>query len=303
MAKVSVLIPSRNETYQTNLGTTVLQQTVQDVLKKATGDLEVIVTFDGPPFQTLQNDPRLEVIMNDVPVGSKLCINRMAHEAKGDYIFKLDAHCMVAEGFDEVLANNMEDNWVVIPRFYVLNAEEWKWQDDRFYDYFFLPCPFTDKKQFRFQAGGHWKERTQERKDILIDENMKLHGSAFFMSKKFFLESLGELRTDVDESSGEDIDISLKTWLGPWNGKLMVNKKTWYAHMHKGGQRPRGYHMGSEQIKQTYDWIAKYWMSDCWEQRAHDLSWLIERFMPVPTWPENYKEIWTKWKEEHERYP
>ena len=213
------------------------------------------------------------------------------------YLFKLDSHCMLGEGFDEILQQPMEDNWVVIPRFYVLDAENWKWQDNRYYDYFYLPCPLTDKKQFRFQAGGHWKERTQEKKDILLDENMKLHGSAFFLNKKFFLESLGELDSIFDNSSGEDIEISLKTWLGPWNGKLMVNKNTWYAHMHKGGQRPRGYYMGNTQIKNTYDHIAKYWMNNFWNKRKHDLEWLIEKFYPIPTWPSNWQELWNDWKE------
>jgi hypothetical protein len=296
MPKVTVAIPSRNETYVTNFGTTVLQQTVKDVLQKIRGDTEVLVMFDGEPFQELPEDPRLRVFYNKESRGSKPCINDLIQLARGTYFFKLDSHCMMSEGFDEVLSSSMEDDWVVIPRFYVLNAEEWKWQDDRFYDYFYLPCPLTDPKQFRFQAGGHWKQRTKERLDVPIDENMKLHGSCFFMAKEFFIKNIGELSSEIDNCSGEDIEISLKTWLGPWNGKLMVNKNAWQAHMHKGGQRPRGYHMGSEQIKTTYDWIAKYWMGNKWQERKHDLDWLIEKFYPVPTWPENFMELWENWR-------
>jgi glycosyltransferase involved in cell wall biosynthesis len=296
MSKVSILMPSRNETYKTNFGTTVLQQTVQDILQKATGDYELLVMFDGEPYQDLPKHPNLRVFYNKEPIGSKPCINELVKQAKGKYIFKLDSHCMVAEGFDEILQSSMEDNWVVIPRFYVLNAEDWKWQDERFYDYFYLPCPFTDPKQFRFQAGGHWKQRTAERLDIPVDENMKLHGSAFFLGRDFFINNLKELNYEIDNSSGEDIEISLKTWLGPWDGKLMVNKNTWYAHMHKGGQRPRGYPMGNSQIRNTYDWIANYWIGNTWEGREHDLEWLIERFEVVPTWPTNWHDLWDEWK-------
>lgn len=297
MTKVSVLVPSRNEAYQTNLGTTVLQQTIADILQKATGDYEVLVMFDGEPFQELPEHKNLKVYYNQIPKGSKSCINELAYMAEGKYIFKLDSHCMVGEGFDEILQQGIEENWVVTPRFYVLNAEEWKWQDDRFYDYFYLPCPLTDKKQFRFQAGGHWKHRTAERSGISIDENMKLHGSCFFMSRDFFLNCLGDLDASYDDCSGEDIEISLKTWLGPWDGRLMVNKNTWYAHMHKGGQRPRGYYMGASQIYQTYDHIARYWMNNSWKDRKHDLEWLIDKFYPVPTWPENWLELWSEWKQ------
>lgn len=298
MSKVSIIIPSRNATYQINTGETVLVRMIKDIYEKATGDLEVLVTFDGPPYQALPKHSNLRTFNLPEPLGSKHSINLMAKEAKGKYLLKLDAHCMVSEGIDEILQADMEDNWIVTPRFYILNAEEWKWQDERFYDYFYLPCPFTDRKMFRFQAGGHWVERTRERLNIPIDENMKLHGSAFFISKDFFTKSLGGIEQDwMDPSSGEDIELSLKTWLGPWGGKLMVNKNCWYAHMHKGGQRPRGYHLPANQIYSTYSKIANYWMKDSWEGAKYPLSWLVERFMPIPTWPENYMELWKKWKE------
>jgi hypothetical protein len=207
---------------------------------------------------------------------------------------------MVSPGINELLAESMEDNWVVTPRFYVLNAEAWKWQDARFYDYFFLPCPLTDKRMFRFQAGGHWTDRTQKRLNISLDENMKLHGSCFFISKTFFTQSLGGIRENwIDPSSGEDIELSLKTWLGPWGGRLMVNKNCWYAHMHKGGQRPRGWNYPIRQINSTYLQIANYWMRDSWKGQIHKLAWLIEKFWPVPTWPDDWQERWTKWKKEN----
>lgn len=303
MAKVSVIIPSRNETHLVNTGETVLQRTIRDTYEKATGDCEVLVSFDGPPYQTLPPYPNLKTFCLPQSHGLKHNLNLLINEAKGKYIFKLDAHCMVSKGFDEMLQASMEDNWIVTPRFYVLNAEEWKWQDDKFYDYFYLPCPFTDhRKMFRFRAGGHWPERTKERLNIPIDENMKLHGSSFFISKDFFTKKLeGIAQNWIDPSSGEDIEMSLKTWLGPWDGKLMVNKKVWYAHMHKGGQRPRGWDISARQIDRTYLEIAKFWMSDRWTERVHDLSWLIEKFLPIPSWPNNWRELWSNWKEENNK--
>ena len=299
MSKVSIIIPSRNETHPVNTGETVLQRMIRDIYEKATGDFEVLVTFDGPPYQELPKHSNLRTFNLPNPQGLKHCVNLLANEAKGKYLFKLDSHCMVSPGFDEVLQADMENNWVVTPRFYVLNAEEWKWQDERFYDYFYLPCPFTDKKMFRFQAGGHWVERTRERLDTPIDENMKLHGSSFFVTKDFFTKSLGAIDQGwMDPSSGEDIELGLKTWLGPWKGKLMVNKKCWYAHMHKGRQRPRGWNVSGSTIDKTYLQIANYWMKDSWEGHVHPLSWLIEKFWPVPTWPDNWEELYEKWQNE-----
>jgi hypothetical protein len=194
----------------------------------------------------------------------------------------------------------MEDNWIVTPRFYVLNAEEWKWQDERFYDYFFLSCPLTDPRGFRFKAGGHWRSRTLDmlRKFPVLDETMQIHGSGWFVSRDFFLNSLGGMSSIGYDTFGmEPPELCLKTWLGPWGGKVMVNKKTWYSHAHKGAERPRGYYLSSERIRSSYDWTAKYWMGNKWEQRVHDLEWLVDRFWQVPSWPLNWREMWTEWKE------
>lgn len=171
-------------------------------------------------------------------------------------------------------------------------------QGHRFYDYFRLHCPLTDPHGFRFQAGGHWKERTGDRQTVLpVDENMKLHGSSFFMTRAFYWNCLGGLDPTNGAGSwnGEDIEISLKTWLGPWDARLMVNKATWYAHMHRGGQRPREWPVSYNAAIRSARWTATYWMANSWEQRVHDIDWLIDKFWPVPTWPENWKELHSQW--------
>jgi len=297
MSKVSILIAARGEQYKINSGVSVLYRTIQDIYEKATGDFETIVVFDGPPYQDLPEYPNLTVLKNEWS-GTKESINIAARIATGKYLFKIDAHCMLDQGFDEVLQSKIEDNWVVTPRLYILNAEEWKWQDNRFHDYFYLPCPLTDSQGFRFQAGAHWKGRTQERLNITdMDENMKLHGSAWFMSKDFYWNCLNGLNPNdgAGRWNGEDIEISLKTWLGPWGGKLMVNKNTWYAHMHRGGQRPREFGVSHQETSQSATWSARYWMKNSWKEQTHELGWLIEKFWPVATWPENWRVLWKEW--------
>lgn len=291
MAKVSVLIPARNEIFEVSPGVTVLQRTVQEVFDKATGSIEVLVGFDGPPFQALPEYPNLICLQFPVAHGTKPCLNEMAARATGKYLFKLDAHCALSEGFDEVLQSEMQDNWVVTPRFYVLDPQTWNWQDERFYDYFRLPCPLTDARLYRFQAGGHWPERTAQCLEIPVDENMKLHGSSFFVGRSFFLECLQGLSSEhPDQASGEDIEISLKTWLGPWDGRLMVNKRVWIAHMHKGLGRPRSWRASRQAVEASYLWTANYWMENRWEGRKYNLEWLIDRFWPVPGWPGDWRE-------------
>lgn len=300
MAKVSILIPTRGEEYQV-FGRSILQKTVEDIYEKATGKFEVIVAFDGPPYQELPNLPNLICLYLNW-AGTKVALNEAAKVADGKYIFKVDAHCMFAEGFDETLQADIEDNWVVSPRFYVLNAEEWKWQDNRFYDYFYLPCPLTDERGFRFKAGGHWLGRTKEKLDLDIDENMKLHGSGFFMSRDYYWNYLDGLdpHNGAGSWNGEDIEVSLKTWLGPGNNKLMVNKKTWYAHMHRGGQRPREYGVSWRDCEASTNWSARYWLGNKWDKRVKNIEWLVDKFSPVPTWPDDWKDRLAKWRASNE---
>ncbi|GAH32756.1 unnamed protein product, partial [marine sediment metagenome] len=124
MAKVSVIIPSRNEHHKADTDKeTTLQRTVRDVYEKATGDFEVIVAFDGPPYQGFPKYKNFTALRNKKAKGLKPCVNQMVDIAKGKYIYKTDAHCSFGKGFDEILQEKMEDNWIVMPRFYVLNPD------------------------------------------------------------------------------------------------------------------------------------------------------------------------------------
>src|SRR3989344_259711 len=121
MPKVSIIIPSRDERY--------LQKTIDDLLVKAEGEIEIVVILDGYwPKTPLKNDPRVTVLHHgtvfDNP-GMRESINRGILISRGKFIMKLDEHCMVDRSFDVKLAADCEDNWVVIPRRYRLDPENW----------------------------------------------------------------------------------------------------------------------------------------------------------------------------------
>ncbi len=290
MSMVSILIPARAESPAN------LQRTVANIYANATGDCEVLVGFDGPPYQDFPDYSTLRQFRQPETIGLKPMINLLAGMARGKYLLKLDAHCSVAPGFDETLAADMEDNWVVMPRFYVLDGKTWEWQDGRYYDYFYLCCPFTDRRGFRFKAGGHWPERTAERlTGPAIDETPQIHGSGWFIGRDYFLNCLGGFPTiDPFGHAQEPPYLGLKTWLGPWGGKVMVNKNTWYAHLHQSNGS-RGYRMGHANEEATYRQVAEYWMGDQWEGRLHDMAWFIEKFDPMPSWPSNWREVYADW--------
>ena len=303
MSKVSIIVPSCNEIFEVSPDVSVLQRTVKEIYEKATGEFEVIVGFNGPAYQDFPDYPNFKTVKLPDNVGLKTLINILAIMATGKYIYKTDAHCTFGKGFDEILQADMQDNWIVTPRFYVLDPIKWAWQDDRHYDYFYLCCPFTDPKGFRFKAGGHWPERTLERENkpkYMIDETLSLHGSGWFVDRDFFLNKLGGFPNYDPFGHGQDsVYLTLKTWLGPWEGKIMVNKKTWYAHMHQDANR-RGFHMSNAQTEYTYNLFAHYWMGDKWAERIHNIDWILARFMPMPTWPDDWRERLENYqKEQH----
>jgi len=283
VSKVSVIVPARNELF--------LVQTVNDLLDQATGDVEVIAYLDGYwPDPPLPERPNLHVIHRTERRGLRGAVNAGAQVATGDYLMKCDAHCAFCQGYDEILAADCADNWIVIPRRYSLDAEAWECKRKEPIDamHYFYPYRHPDDLGLH---GQPWYARGRARKDVLIDEDVTFQGSCWFMSRAHW-ERIGPLEIQGYETfMGEPQEIGFKTQLGPWEGKIVRNKKAWYAHLHKGKQYGRMYSMsrGTRVRGNAYSW--DFWWYNRWEGRAHDIEWLIERFPPMPKWPDNWREL------------
>jgi glycosyltransferase involved in cell wall biosynthesis len=283
MSKVSVLIPSRNEPF--------LFPTIEDVFQKAHGDIEVIAVLDGYwPSPLPKEHKNLTLIHRGVDRGMRDGINSAVAVAKGDFLLKCDAHCMFEDGFDEILKKDCEKHWVVVPRRYSLDADKWERKMEKTpIDYHYLSYPWA-KPEETGMHGEVWKQRAAERKETMIDDEMSSQGSCWFMTRKHFWDLLGGLsEVGYGRFVQEFQEIGLKTWLG--GGRVVINKNTWYAHLHKGKQHGRGYFIDKREMIRGAIYSANYWMQNKWERKVHDIEWLIEKFWPVPTWGENWKEL------------
>ena len=295
MSKTSILIPTRGEKFEN------IVNTVDSICKNATGEYEIIIGFNGyPTYNFFRPNVDIKIIKFPEDVGIKTNINALVATARGKYIYKSDAHCAFGKGFDEILQADMEDDWIVMPRFKIIK-DDWTIQmrdgQEEFYDYFYLCCPFTDPKGFRFKAGGHWKERTKERLadyEPHIDETPQIHGSGCFMTKDRFFEMGGFPITDPYGHAMEPINLALKNWLK--GGKVMVNKRTWYAHMHQQSNK-RGYPEDKRKTEFTYNQTATHWMANKEPNLIHDIRWFVNKFMPMPGWSENWIDLYTRWLE------
>lgn len=282
---LSIVIPSRNERF--------LPQTVQGLLDNARGDIEIVVALDGYwPDPALPEDSRLRLVHSGTPRGMRGGINAAVALSRGEYVMKLDAHCMVDEGFDLKLQEDMDDEWVVIPRRKRLDAEAWEIADvgkpDVDYEYLSYP---SDPNDFGGPGlnGKIWTDRAFSRKDVLVDENMSFQGSCWFMKRTFFdfLELMDE--ENYGPFWNEAQEIGLKAWL--CGGKVMTNKKTWYAHLHKGKKYGRGYRMDNSWLTKGASFTKRWMSDDAWHKQTLPFASLIERFWPVPTWPDD-RTLW-----------
>ena len=287
---LSVVIPSRKEKF--------LHKTIKDLLEKATGDIEVIAVLDGYWLlpEEIIDDKRVHYIHFSESKGMRACINAGVDIANGKYIMKTDGHCMFAHGFDEILKHDSHSDWVQIPRREALEPESWTMRTDQRpkypIDYMFLTYPNDDKdwggREF---SGREWRERndSEEMKGRLIDDAMSFQGSCWFMEKSYyyFLELMDE------ESYGsfwkEAQEIGFKAWLS--GGRVVRNKKTWYAHLYKGKKYGRGYRLdksGNDTHRQNIqDWMYK----KVWHKQKHNMAYLIKKFPDAPMWtPERIEE-------------
>lgn len=290
---LTVVIPNRNSPY--------LNKTILDIFSKAVTNIEIVVNIDENWPEQLLDDKRITYIHPASSRGMRFGINAGVALARGKYVMKTDDHCMFGPGFDKILIeNHLENNWVQIPRRYSLDADKWEINRTRpFRDYMYLTFPSQGGVQHGGIRGTEWWERQKTRTDpsFDIDDTPSMQGSCYFMTKDHFdnfLEGMSEVGYGTFAQEAQE--IGNKTWLG--GGALKVNKKTWYAHLHKGKQHGRMYHVGNAWYKEMIDgtnWSADFWMNNKWEKRIHDFSWLVdEKFPDMPTWPKNWKELYYK---------
>ena len=268
----SIVIPSRNEKY--------LQKTVQGLLESTRGLFEILIVLDGywPKVEEIVLDNRVHYIHLSTARGMRNAINTAVSVARGEYILKTDAHCMFAEGYDEVLKKDIGKDWVVVPRRKRLDPEKWELiQDHR---------PDIDYMMLDEELKGQENRAKNLISDTLpaIDDLMTSQGSCWFMKHDYYnyLELLDE--KTYGPFYKEMQEIGLKCWLS--GGRMVVNKNTWYAHWHK--TEGRGY-----SLDKTADEIASKamhgWKTDMtfWHKTKRPLVWLFKKFGIPFDWETN----------------
>jgi len=286
---LTVIIPARNEIY--------LQRTIEDVLANSTADTEIIAVCDGYwPDPPINDHPRVNIIHHSEARGQRQSINEAARIAHGKYLMKLDAHCAVAPGFDSALIAPYENGELTeadttIPRMYNLDVKSWqpKYIDDfnealkhgKVHDYMYIG--FNEKNELRtlyYDATDAKLNYRLHQNPKELDEIMSCMGCSFFLSKERYWQQGG-----ADESHGswgqQAVEVALKAWLS--GGRLMVNKRTWFAHWFRASDGGFPYPIGGREIARAREYSKELWTGNKWPGQVRKLNWLVDKFNP-PGW-------------------
>lgn len=304
MASLSLLIPARQEMF--------LLRTIQDALANLRGDTEILAVLDGawadPP---IPDDPRVHLIYHPESIGQRAATNEAARISRADFVAKFDAHCAFDEGFDVKLMQPYVDGELgrdvtTIPRMFNLHAFDWMC-DGCGHRTYQGPQPTAC---VQCQGASHhreivWKPRLNRGTDFARFDNT-LHFQ-YFSSYKHRAAAQGDLadvmchvgagwmmRRDrywelggMDERHGSwgqmGVEVSCKSWLS--GGRQVVNKRTWFSHLFRtqpGFGFP--YHMSERQAEAARQYSRKLWLENTWRGQVRPLSWLLEKFWPVPDW-------------------
>lgn len=259
MIDISIIIPSCNERF--------LQPTIKDILAKAKGKIEIIVYLDEFwPDPPIEDDPRVILIHHSQRKGMRPAINALASIARGKYLMKLDAHCMLDEGFDQKLIADCEPDWTVVPVRYELDTQRWKRKEDKYYEFERID-PQTLK-------GKRWPEYANKVKGQKLAELMTFQGSCWFMYKDRFFDLEGVDDINYGSMGREAQEICLKSWLS--GGMCILSRNTWYAHWSKPGKYVIK-NMKKEK-KKSQEFAIDFWTNNRWSKQTKTFEWLMNYF-------------------------
>lgn len=241
--KLSVVIPSYKDP--------LLHKTIDSLLENSElGDqLEIIAVLDGY-WTALIDDPRVKTLHLGRNRGMRGAINAGVSIAKGEFLMRVDEHQVFGKGYDRILTETCEPNWIVTARRYFLDAEKWEVMD----------LPFIDTMDLKITGGKFSAVDRKRINDIPIEESAAMQGSMWVMPHKWWDDVIGELQTEGYGPLIQDShEMMFKTWKA--GGKLMVNKNTWHAHKHRSFKRTHNNGTEENPAKQDegYAYAIKVW--------------------------------------------
>lgn len=211
---VSVIIPARNEEKW-------LCQTIDNVLKTASGEIEVIVVDYGGNGIRYESKP-VKYIEFDENKGERVAMNAAVKISQMTHILRIDAHCDFSpKGWDEMLEEVTGERDMTQA---VLTAVDKQWKR--------LPGHRYERCRLLSNYEAKWEKPNRDHTKDKIVPNMSSTGCGFMIRRDFYNEIGGADESyPVMGAIGEE--FSVKTWLN--GGKVQTRTDVIIGHIFDTG--------------------------------------------------------------------
>jgi ribosomal protein L37E len=220
-----------------------------------------------------------------------------------------------------LLIEKMQPDWTMIPQMYRLHVYDWRCNEcghgvyqgskpekceecgaDNTHQYMHMVWEpkwkvgatvswrFDTAMHFQYWNAHRKRPEVQEQVKAGIVETMTCVGCCFLMERERFLNLGG-----MDEGHGSwgqyGVELACKAWLS--GGKMVTNTNTYIAHLFRTGnfsahgESTFPYPLSGDEQESARTYSRDLWMNNRWEKQKYPLSWLIERFSPVPDWDDD----------------
>ena len=309
--KLSFLIPANNEQF--------LARTIQDILENTSEQSEIIAVLDGGLWAdpAIPQHPRVSVIYSPTVIGQRAATNLACKLSRAKYVCKVDAHTSFDKDWDLKMFEAFErtgDDVTMLSIMRNLHGFDWKCYGCGYKTYqgpkpekcgqcggteIRMKMMWVGKERpqttsYCFDSEPHFqymKEYTKRpeyisaRDNTGLTESMSIQGSCFMMTREKYQE-LNICDEEFGSWGNQGIEVACKTWLS--GGRVIINHKTWYAHLFRtqpGFKFPWENH--ESEVQKTKKKVWDDVINGKLNKQIYPVSWLIKRFWPINGWDES----------------
>jgi len=243
---VSIIIPSLKEKY--------LQRTIDNLKETAIGEIEILAIED------------------EKEEGRRVLINRAAQQAKGKFLFIIDAHCIMSHAWDAKMKQALENYQdLVVAQLDGINEETWQVKD-HYHRFVYLNRDLVEK----------WWGKSFEELPV-VQETMAFTGCAWMVHKSRYWE-LGGYNETLEKYGGDGSEWALKIWLS--GGRCLLHLDVVCAHLFKE-EGEETHSVLPEEIDDSYQKLREIFYEGKGPLQKLSIDWLVGKFDPVPGWDQS----------------
>jgi hypothetical protein len=218
-----------------------LQRTIDNLNKTADGPIEIIVKTD--------NEGK----------GMRHMLNLAADEAQGEYLFKLDGHCIMTPHWDTIMKQTLENpNDMVVARIKNIDEKDWCMMDKGFGFVKINPDMGVIK------CGDF----TESDPDVM--ETMASIGCGWMIRRRRFNE-LEQNWTRLGRYGQLGAEWALKVWLS--GGRVLVHRDVTCGHLFR-----KQLVSGGVSTEDSRKLLGARFQMELGPQQTRPLRWLADRF-------------------------